>query len=173
VNVDVLVHVLVPVALLSACDRSPAADGDAPALVAWPAYCADEPDPSAIPSGPVHGAMPGIGFAGRSASFGGCAPGHETAGASWITLESEDGARVEVRFGSNGNAPGTYVLGGPRRANGFEGVDFFARASAEPVRLGAELRGVLVLGVVDPPHGKVGFCARAADGRMLGVAGTF
>jgi hypothetical protein len=126
-----------------------------------------------MPDRPVSGEMPGTAFSARSASFGGCAPGHETAGASWITLEGVDGSRIEIRFGTNGNAPGAYVLGGPGRAGGLEGIDFWARGAAEPVRLGADLRGALVLVAVEPPHGRVGFCARGEDGRIIGVAGAF
>lgn len=161
---------LIAVLFSTACDRS-GSEAETPAIVAWPVWCADEPDASAIPDRPATGELPGATFAGRTATFGGCAPGHETAGASWVTLQGEGGVEVEVRFGANGNAPGTYVLGGPRRAGGFEAVE--VRRGSDVARLDDSLRGVIVLHEVDPPHGKIGLCARAADGRMQGIAGTF
>jgi len=146
-----------------------------PALVPWPAYCADDPDPAAIPPGPAEGPLPGIAdFRAAAAALEGCQPGHETAGASQIVIRPTGGdcPRVEVRFHANGNAPGRFVLGGPRRHAGLDDVRVVS-CSGESIPAGDDVHGILVLDSVTPPRGRIGFCARAGEGRLLGLAGVF
>jgi hypothetical protein len=165
----------VAVLLILSCDSAAPPADVSPALSPWPAYCADDPDVASIPSERAAGALLGApSFRAAAAALEGCQPGHETAGPSQIVIRPAGGdcPRVEVRFHANGNAPGRYVLGGPRRHAGLDVVHVVG-CSGDSTPPGDDVHGVLVLDSVTPPAGRIGLCARGSDGRLLGVAGAF